>query len=67
MHDTITIGVPVLAILFGILPNQRAVDKLEARMDARFNAVEARFNTVDARLDRMQADLSQFCATHELS
>jgi len=77
VHDTLTVGIPVLAILFGILFNQRAVDKLEARMDARFNAVDARFNGiegrfngiegqfngVDARLDRMQADLSQFYRT----
>ena len=53
MHDTLTIGIPVFVILFGILLNQRAVDKLEARMDARFNGV-------DGRLDRMQADLAQF-------
>lgn len=67
MHDTLTIGIPVFVILFGILLNQRAVDKLEARMDARFNAVDARFNGVDgrfegvnARLDRMQSDLAHF-------
>jgi hypothetical protein len=60
MHDMVTVGVPVLVILFGILLNQRAVDKLESRMETRFNAVDARFNAVDGRLDRMQADLSQF-------
>ena len=70
MHDTLTIGIPVFVILFGILLNQRAVDKLEARMDARFNAVDARFNGVDgrfegvnARLDRMQSDLAHFYQT----
>ena len=77
MHDTLTIGIPVFVILFGILLNQRAVDKLEARMDARFNAVDARFNAMDgrftgvdgrfegvnARLDRMQADLAHFYQT----
>jgi len=56
MHDTLTIGIPLVAILFGILFNQGAVDKLETRIDGRFNAV-------DARLDRMQADLSQFYRT----
>lgn len=70
MHDTLTIGIPVFVILFGILLNQRAVDKLEARMDARFNTVDARFNGVDGRfegvngrLDRMQADLAHFYQT----
>ncbi len=60
MHDTITIGVPVLAILFGILVNQRAVDKLEAKVDKLEARIETRFNIIEARLDRMQADLSQF-------
>lgn len=71
MHDTITVGLPLLAILFGILLNQRAtdkveakVDKLETKMDTRFSTVDARIDRmqseIDARLDRMQADLSQF-------
>ena len=60
MHDTLTIGIPVFVILFGILLNQRAVDKLEARMDARFNAVDGRFEGVNARLDHMQSNLAHF-------
>jgi TolA-binding protein len=71
MHDTITVGLPMLAILFGILLNQRAVDKLDAKIDriegkmeSRFAQVDARIDRmqgeIDARLDRMQADLSQF-------
>jgi len=64
MHDAITIGVPVFVILFGILLNQRAVDKLESRMDARFNSVDSRIDRmkteIDGRLDRIQSDLSQF-------
>jgi hypothetical protein len=33
MHDALTIGVPVFVILFGILLNQRGLDKLETRLD----------------------------------
>jgi hypothetical protein len=33
MHDTLTVGIPFLAILFGILFNQRGLDRLEARLD----------------------------------
>jgi len=33
MHDTLTVGIPVPAILFGILFNQRGLDRLEARLD----------------------------------
>jgi hypothetical protein len=53
MHDTITVGIPVLAILFGILFNQRGLDKLENRVDSRFDRLEK-------RMDTMQADLARF-------
>ena len=49
MHDTITVGVPVLAILFGILFNQRGLDRLESR-----------FDRLEKRMDTMQSDLSRF-------
>jgi hypothetical protein len=60
MHDTITVGLPILAILFGILLNQRAVDKLEAKVDRLEARMETRFSVIQGRLDRMQADLAQF-------
>jgi hypothetical protein len=53
MHDAITVGVPVVAILFGILLNQRGMDKLEGRVDSRFDRLER-------RMDAMQADWSRF-------
>jgi hypothetical protein len=53
MHDTITVGIPVLAILFGILFNQRGLDRLEGRVDSRFDRLEK-------RMDNMQSDLSRF-------
>lgn len=49
MHDTITVGVPVLAILFGILFNQRGLDRLESR-----------FDRLKKRMDTMQSDLARF-------
>lgn len=67
MHDAITIGVPVLAILFGILFNQRGLDRLETRIEnVRAEIKEARAEAkadnlhLISRIDRMQADLSQF-------
>ena len=56
MHDVITIGVPLIAILFGVLINQQGLRDLRASIDTRFNAI-------DARLDRMQADLAGFYRT----
>ncbi len=63
MHDAITVGVPVLAILFGILLNQRGLDKLETKMDARFNQVDNRIVHMEGRIDRIQTDLQQFYRT----
>ena len=67
MHDALTIGIPVLVILLGILLNQRGLDKLEARLDGRMNVFGGRLDRMQtelsSRLDRMQADLSMFYRT----
>jgi hypothetical protein len=67
MHDALTIGIPVLAILFGILFNLRGLNKLEARMDGRVNGLEGRIERLQsdltARLDPMQSDLSMLYKT----
>jgi hypothetical protein len=67
MHDTITVGVPVLVILLGILLTQRGlerldlrIDKLEANIDSSFAHVESRFVHMEGRIDRVQADMAQF-------
>ena len=62
MHDALTIGVPVLAILAGILFNRSDVKELRAEMRARFDRVDARFDQVDARFNRVDADLRQVYA-----
>jgi hypothetical protein len=49
MHDTITVGIPVLVILMGILFNQRGLDRLEGR-----------FDRLEKRIDTIQSDLSRF-------
>ena len=48
--STVVIFVGILA---GILFNQRAIDKLESRMESRMDGIES-------RLDRMQADMVEF-------
>jgi hypothetical protein len=60
MHDTITVGVPVLAILFGILLNQRGLERLDTRIDKLEAKIEARFTHMESRIHRIQADLAQF-------
>jgi hypothetical protein len=63
MHDAITIGIPVLAILFGILLNQRGLDRVEARMEKMEGTLNGRIDHLSARIDRILADLLQFYRT----
>ena len=63
----LTIGVPTIAILIGILLNvvqinsinarfagmETRFNNLEARMDARFNNVDARFNSLEVKFDTL--------------
>ena len=67
MHDALNIGIPVLAILFGILWNQQGMRDLRKDLTARFHSTYARIDRVQSdvsgRLDRMQANLSQFYRT----
>jgi hypothetical protein len=69
MHDIVVVGVPLLAILAGILFNNGKSDGLEARINSRFDRMDNRIDRLETRLDRMQADLSQFytiTAKHEI-
>lgn len=60
MHDAITIGVPVLAILFGILLNQRGLDRLEARIEKIASEAKADNLNLISRIDRISDDQKQF-------
>jgi hypothetical protein len=60
MHDIVTVGVPVLAILLGILLNQRGLERLDLRIDKLETKMESRFVHMEGRIDRIQADMAQF-------
>jgi hypothetical protein len=60
MHDVFTVGIPLLAILAGILFSRNDTKELRAEMNARFNRVDDRFNKVEDHLGRIDADLRQF-------
>ena len=64
MHDVIVVGVPLLAILAGILFNRNDIKDLRGEMHglrAKMNAgFEVRFNKVEERLAGIDADLRQF-------
>jgi len=63
MHDAITVGIPVVAILLGILLNQRGLDRLGSRLDKLETKIETLLTRMDSRIDRIQADLAQFNST----
>ena len=58
MHDALTIGIPVLAILLGILWNQQGLRDLRDETASLRNEMIIRFGGTDARIDRVQSDLN---------
>ena len=71
MHDIVIVGIPLIAILAGILFGRSdakdlrgEMKDLRAEMNARFNKisgdVDSRFNKVEDHLGRIDADLRQF-------
>ena len=69
MHDIFTVGVPLIAILAGILfarsdvkDLRKNMQRLEDKMDARFAEVNARINRIEAELSKIDDHLIQFHA-----
>ena len=53
MHDAFTVGIPLIAILAGILFSRSDLKDLRSEMNTRFTRVEG-------HLERIDADLRQF-------
>jgi uncharacterized membrane-anchored protein YhcB (DUF1043 family) len=57
MHDAAPLiastSVIIIGMIAGILFNQRAIDRLESRMESRMDRMES-------RLDRLQTDMVEF-------
>jgi hypothetical protein len=60
MHDIVIVGIPLVAILAGILFGRNDIKELSAEMNARFDKVDQRFDVVDDRFEKINADLRQF-------
>jgi len=60
MHYVLTIGIPVFAILAGVLFNRNDVKDLRGELMAFRAEVNGRFNKVEDHLGRIDADLRQF-------
>ena len=63
MHEiAATVGssaIILIGLIFGILFNQRALEKFESRVDLRFGQVDARFGQIDARFGQIDARLTK--------
>jgi hypothetical protein len=46
MHDIVIVGIPLIAILAGILFARSDIKELRAEMNARFNKVDQRFESI---------------------
>jgi hypothetical protein len=67
MHDVIVVGIPLLAILAGILFNRNDIRELRGEINSVRGEISSlrgemysRFDKVDAQLGGINADLRQF-------
>ena len=67
MHDVVIVGIPLLAILAGILFSRSdardlrsELKDLRVEMLSRFSRVDDHFNRIEDHLGRIDADLRQF-------
>ena len=68
MHDALTVGIPVMAILLGIFLNRADVKDLRTEMNRRFDIVDRRFDLVDAELRYFHDTTGKLSGrVHELS
>ncbi len=60
MHDVVIVGIPLIAILAGILFNRSDVKDLRGELRDFRGEVNARFTKLEDHLGRIDADLRQF-------
>jgi hypothetical protein len=54
IQTVLSVGIPTLAVLMGILINNSRLTDLRSHMDARFGDVNNRFDAIDRRFDDMR-------------
>lgn len=61
MHDALTIGIPTLAVLLGILLNRYDYGKLDTKMESRLSSFEGRMETrLSGVENRLHSDVMLF-------
>ncbi len=60
MHDIVIVGIPLVAILAGILFNRNDTKELRSELHSLRSEMTSAFNKVDSRFESIHADLRQF-------
>lgn len=60
MNETLTIGIPLIVIIAGILFNRQDTTSLRSEMNSLRNEMNARFDQVNIRFDGLQRDMNHF-------
>ena len=60
MHDVVIVGIPLTAILFGILFGRSDAKEIRAELKDLRGEMQSRFSKVEDHLGRIDADLRQF-------
>ncbi|MFT4114681.1 hypothetical protein [Silvibacterium sp.] len=55
MQATLTIMIPTLVVLIGILLNRQDYARLDAKIDSKINGID---NKIDSKVDGLRADLT---------
>ena len=54
VQTTLSVGVPTLAVLVGILINNSRLGDFRGHLDAQFRQIDARFSHIDTRFNDMK-------------
>ena len=65
MHDLVIVGVPLLAILAGILFNNQNINRIENRLDGRLDRIEAEFTILRTELHREFEEFYRTLGQHD--
>ena len=65
MRDLVIVGVPLLAILAGILFNNQNINRIENRLDGRLDRIEAEFTTLRTEMHREFEEFYRTLGQHD--
>jgi chromosome segregation ATPase len=60
MHDVVVVGIPLLAILGGLLFNNQALARVETRLDGRLDRLENNFKDCRGEIRDVRTEIKDF-------